>query len=492
MDRREYVSAHLDVSPGSEKRLETPSSDTPFRIVLLGDFSGRGNRGMAAEPRLRGRKAIAVDFDNYEDVMARMRPQLELPGPDEPIRLQFTSLDDFHPEGLYEAVPLFRELRAQQDALLESPTRPRRPAPAAPAPVPEMLDSGSLLDDILGGVETPSPARQRPRDAFSQHIHEIVSPHLQAAPGAQQQELAAQVEDTIALAMRVILHHPEFQDLEAAWRSVDFVMRRIELGGDLQLHLIDLSKKELMDDLARSDDLSSTGLHRLLVEEAGGSEGETPWALIAGLYTFEAQPEEIRALGAMGRVAREAGAPFLCSVSPRFMGTESFGEQPDSDDWQTPLGPDAEEAWAALRGSPEASWIGASLPRFMLRDPYTKDSVDAFRFEEMDTPPAHSDYLWANPAVAIACLVGDSFSQDGWNIGLRNTVIGSLPVHSWKMDADVLTTPCAECWMTERTVDRFLSRGIMPLASIKHSDSVKLVRLQSIANPAAPLRARWS
>src|ERR1700693_1490480 len=81
MDRREYVSAHLDVSPGTEKRLEMPSSDTPFRIVLLGDFPGRANRGIAADPRLRGRKAVAVDLDNFDDVLARMRPQLELPGP---------------------------------------------------------------------------------------------------------------------------------------------------------------------------------------------------------------------------------------------------------------------------------------------------------------------------------------------------------------------------------------------------------------------------
>src|SRR5947209_11349954 len=127
MDRREYVSAHLDVSPGTEKRLETPTADTPFRILLLGDFSGRGNRRSAAEPRLRGRKAIPIDLDNYEDVMARLRAQLELPGPDEPIRLQFESLDDFHPEALYKRVPLFRELRMRQDALLESPASPRRP-----------------------------------------------------------------------------------------------------------------------------------------------------------------------------------------------------------------------------------------------------------------------------------------------------------------------------------------------------------------------------
>ena len=61
MDRsREYVSAHLDVSPGEEKRLEMPSAETPFRILLLCDFSGSANRA-APGPRLRGRKPIAVD-----------------------------------------------------------------------------------------------------------------------------------------------------------------------------------------------------------------------------------------------------------------------------------------------------------------------------------------------------------------------------------------------------------------------------------------------
>jgi type VI secretion system protein ImpC len=496
MDRREYVSAHLDVSPGTEKRLETPSSDTPFRILLLGDFSGRGNRRAATEPRLGGRKAIAIDLDNYEDALARLRAQIEIPGPDGPIRLQFESLDDFHPEALYEHVALFRELRAQQDVLLSSPAPPppRRPTPAAAPsdPVPGILGSGSLLDDILSGVESPAPARERPRDAFAQHIHDIVSPHLHAKPSAEQEQLAAQVEDTISLAMRVVLHHPEFQDLEAAWRSLDFLLRRLDLGGDLQLHIVDLSKQELLDDVSQADDLQSTGLYRLLVEEAGGTAGETPWAVIAGLYSFDAQPAEIGALSLMGRLAREAGAPFVCSVSPRFMGTESFGAQPDSDDWRTPLDSETELAWTALRASPEAAWIGACLPRFILRDPYTKDSVESFPFEEMTVPPEHSDHLWGNPAVAVVCLVGQSFSQDGWDIQLREQNIGSLPVHSWKSDGEVHTTPCAECWMTERAADRFLSRGIMPLASLKHSDAVRLVRLQSIAQPAARLRARWS
>ena len=110
----------------------------------------------------------------------------------------------------------------------------------------------------------------------------------------------------------------------------------------------------------------------------------------------------------------------------------------------------------------------------------------------MTTPPEHADFLWGNPAVACVCLIGESFSQDGWDVELRNTLISGLPVHTCKVDGEAQMTPCAECWMTERTADRFLNRGIMPLASVKRSDSVRLIRLQSIARPAARLRARWS
>jgi hypothetical protein len=46
--------------------------------------------------------------------------------------------------------------------------------------------------------------------------------------------------------------------------------------------------------------------------------------------------------------------------------------------------------------------------------------------------------------------------------------------------------------MGQRTADKFLERGIMPLASVKNSDTVKLIRLQSIAKAAPRLQARWN
>jgi hypothetical protein len=40
--------------------------------------------------------------------------------------------------------------------------------------------------------------------------------------------------------------------------------------------------------------------------------------------------------------------------------------------------------------------------------------------------------------------------------------------------------------------DRLMDRGLMPLATMKDSDRVRLVRLQSLANPLAALAGRWS
>ena len=45
--RHSFGEIHLDVTAGREQPLVTPGSETPFRIAILGDFSGRTNRGLS-------------------------------------------------------------------------------------------------------------------------------------------------------------------------------------------------------------------------------------------------------------------------------------------------------------------------------------------------------------------------------------------------------------------------------------------------------------
>src|SRR5579871_4285670 len=90
MDRtRDYVSTFLDVDPSERRQPTQPTEDTPFRIAIMGDFSGRANRGLPGEPRLRGRRPIPVDLDNFDELCGRLGVQIELPGPEEPVWIRF-------------------------------------------------------------------------------------------------------------------------------------------------------------------------------------------------------------------------------------------------------------------------------------------------------------------------------------------------------------------------------------------------------------------
>ena len=82
--RHSFGEIHLDVTAGREQPLVTPGSETPFRIAILGDFSGRTNRGLSERgDALASRRPQMVDRDNFDSVLARIAPRLELaPGGD--------------------------------------------------------------------------------------------------------------------------------------------------------------------------------------------------------------------------------------------------------------------------------------------------------------------------------------------------------------------------------------------------------------------------
>jgi type VI secretion system protein ImpC len=111
----------------------------------------------------------------------------------------------------------------------------------------------------------------------------------------------------------------------------------------------------------------------------------------------------------------------------------------------------------------------------------------------MPEPVEHERYLWGNPAIACAYLLGESFSRYGWEMrpgALRD--IDGLPLHLYRSEGEKRLKPCAEVLMTEEAAELLIGRGFIPLASLKDTDRVKVVRFQSIASPSAPLAGRWA
>lgn len=121
--------------------------ELPFVVGVLGDFSGKPADPL---PRMRDRKFVEIDRDNFDNVLAGMKPRVTMSvenkltndGSKLGVELNFRSLDDFTPDEVVKQVePLRRLVEARQnlsDLLAKMDGNDKL---------------GDLLQDILGNAD---------------------------------------------------------------------------------------------------------------------------------------------------------------------------------------------------------------------------------------------------------------------------------------------------------------------------------------------------
>lgn len=473
MPDRARVGLEIDVQ--SRAAGKPVDESEPFRIALMGDFSGRANRGLKGGAREA--RPILLDRDNFDAVLKKCAPSLDLqiPGSPEPLHLFFTSLDDFRPEAL-------RHLVSAPPSRREPP--PEKARPQQPPPPP-----GGLLDQMVEAAEPASPRQAALRAGDLQgFLDRVTAGHTVPPPAPAELEAEARQAASNSEQLRSILHHPDFQALEAAWRSAFFLVRHLETGVDLKLYLLDISKQELRDDLQSAADLRRTDFFR----QTAGPAADQPWAVLGANYSFSASPDDVNLLARIALIAAQQRVPFLAAAAPSVWGAGSLEGMPDPRDWE--VDSTAAEYWQTLRQIPEAASIGLLAPHFLLRLPYGAgtDEVEGFAFEEMPGVPVRNHYLWGNPAVVGLCLLGQTFAREGWNMrpGAVREISG-LPLHIYESDGESQTQPCTEALLTDRAADAIARHGVMPLLAERGGDRILLSRFQSVADPPRALAGRW-
>jgi type VI secretion system protein ImpC len=339
--------------------------------------------------------------------------------------VSFDQVDDFHPDRLYARLDVFNALRQARAN--------------SPAPGDDVL--GRLLGKPAEPSAAPTPAPASGLDAL---IRNIVSPHVVKDTSAQTRLHVAGVDAAIAEQMRALLHNPRFQSLEAAWRGVRWLISSLELDEHLQLHLFDVTRDELLGDiLAAQGQIAQTDLHGALVDRSDPAE----WSALIGLFNF-----------GRSAVAEHDAAAI--------------------DDWQS------------LRGSEAARWLGLATPRVLLRQPYGRgsDQIEAFAFEEFVGVPAHEEFLWGNPSLAIALLIGRGFAARGWDVQPGDErEIGDLPAYTFVRDGERELQACAERFLADSEIDKLIRAGLIPIVSRRNRNAVVVPRVQSISDPPGPL-----
>lgn len=493
----------LESDNGQPSRLGSDS--LPCHVLVLADFSGRSHRGLDDTGSLLQRHIIEVTRDNLDEVFQRLHVTLDSAIAEKPI--EFGEPDDLHPDFLYERVDLFSQFRALKRQLqnpssfADAAARIQRwPTPVASKKsaaeysrieIPATQDGAqkTVLDELLHATH----AQQKQTQSVQALIEQIIAPYVIPAADPRLPELLDTVDRAASHLMRKLLHNSAFQGIEASWRGLQWLMKRLDSDQDLRIFIADISLSEIAcDNALHGNDL--TALHQLLIEQRL-SQGTIPFSLIVADYQLRDEPDHCDALANLGSIAADLGATLLIGGHERIAGCHDLVNCPDPTDWQRHnQDDDFVQLWTAIREQPYSAHIGVVTPRFLLRLPYGKRtrSIDTFDFDELPAQSPHEFYLWGNGAWLVASILCLGYSRQGWKKPPHELQrVTNLPVHLVKMDGQTMMTPCAEILMTDHTAAGLQQAGLLVIRSINNQDAIVVPELRSLHSDQVPLAGRW-
>ncbi|AWH37518.1 MULTISPECIES: type VI secretion system contractile sheath small subunit [Stenotrophomonas] len=107
-----------------EKGDAIEQKELPFVVGVMGDFSGNPEQPL---PKVKDRKFVNVDLDNFDEVMEGVAPRavyrvpnkISNEGGEFGVELKFNSIDDFRPESVVQQIEPLRRLLESRTKLAD-------------------------------------------------------------------------------------------------------------------------------------------------------------------------------------------------------------------------------------------------------------------------------------------------------------------------------------------------------------------------------------
>lgn len=305
--------------------------------------------------------------------------------------------------------------------------------------------------------------------------------------------MIAAIDRTLTEQVNRIIHHPDFQQLESAWRGLHYMVNNTETDENLKIRVMDISRKELAKNLKKFKGTAwdQSPVFKKIYEQEYGQFGGEPFGAIVGDYFFDQTPADVELLGEMAKIAAAAHAPFISGASPSLMQMESWQELANPRDLTKIFLTPEYAAWRSLRESDDSKYIGLCMPRFLARAPYGEKTnpVEEFDFEEDTAGADHAKYSWANAAYAMATNINRSYKLYGWGSRIRGIESGgaveNLPLHTFPSDDGGVDQKCpTEIAISDRREAELSKAGLLSLIHRKNSDFAAFIGAQSLHKPA--------
>lgn len=300
----------------------------------------------------------------------------------------------------------------------------------------------------------------------------------------------AQVDSLLSQQLNEVLHTPEFQQIESSWRGLHYLVYNSNPSTRLKLRVLDIEKRELLEDLEQIVEFDQSQLFKKIYEEEYGTFGGHPYSCLVGDYYFSRSSQDVALLEQISQVASAAHAPFIAAAHPNLFDLDSFQHLAMPRDLSKIFDTEEMIRWNAFRESEESRYVTLALPRVLLRLPYGRDfnPVDGISFEEKVNGFDNSNFCWGNPAYVLGERIANAFFLYGWTAAIRGVegggIVKNLPVYTFKTTDGYNAVKCpTEVAITDRREKELSDLGFVALCYCKGTNYAAFFGGQTTQQP---------
>lgn len=359
-------------------------------------------------------------------------------------------------------------------------------------PVADVEAGGSLLDQLIetARIKPGDDAYAITRQGIQAFISQLLEPQnaIERVTQATVDNMIADLDKKLCAQVDAILHHPDYQKVESAWRSLKFLVDRTNFRENVKIQLLSVSKSKLLDDFQDAADITKSGLYKNLYTAEYGQFGGQPFGAIVANYEFGPGGQDVKLLQFAASVSAMAHAPFIAAAGPQFFGVDTFDKLPNLKDLASVFEGPQFVKWNAFRETEDARYVGLTLPHFLLRVPYGADTVPVRKFNYTeDVSGGNSRFLWGNAAFAFASRLTESFADYRWCANVIGPqgggAVRDLPVYTYESMGELQNKIPTEVLISERREFELAEQGFIALTMRKNSDNAAFFSANSAQKP---------
>ena len=307
------------------------------------------------------------------------------------------------------------------------------------------------------------------------------------------EEMIARLDEKLSAQMNEVLHAPEFQQLESAWRGLNYLVFNSETDATLKIRVMNIGKMELYRNLknnypgARWD---QSPLFKAIYESEFGTLGGEPYGALVADYAFSHNAVDVQLLRDLSKIASASLAPLVTGADPNLLGMDSWRDLTNPRDIGKLMDTPDYAAWKGLRDSVDSRYVALCMPRVLSRLPYGAKSepVEEFAFEEDTDGYKGEKYGWMNAAYVMGTNINRAFKEYGWTVRIRGVESGgevlNLPLHTFPTDDGGVDMKCpTEISITDRREAELSKVGLISIVHRKNTDKAAFIGAQSVYKP---------